>query len=153
MVSAVDDVVEMLFSFPFLVKQTIGSGVDEEFSDAFPTVGFPFNGAIGAMEFLDAIARMLSLALGLKPSFVGRIMLHGDEEKGLGSPFEKSVDDGKKVARNASGIGAFLAPTHLHSLFSAVFPRVNDNSGKAAPLEQVPARVFAIVGRADNGSF
>jgi len=77
MVSTVDDVVEILFSFPFLVKQTIRSGVNKEFSDAFPTVGFPFNGAIGSMEFLDAIARILSLALGLKPSFVGRIMFHG----------------------------------------------------------------------------
>jgi hypothetical protein len=153
MVSAVDNVVEILFSFPFVVKDAIGSGVSEQFSDAFPTVGFPFNGAIGGMEFTNAIARMLSLTVGFQASLIGRIMLHGDEEKGLGSPFEKSVDDGKKVARNASGIGAFLAPTHLHSLFSAVFPRVNDNSGKAAPLEQVPARVFTIVGRADNGSF
>jgi hypothetical protein len=77
MVSTVDNVVEILFSFPFLVKDAIGSGVNEQLGDAFPAIGFPFNGTIGAMKFLDAIARMLSLALGLKPSFVGGIVFHG----------------------------------------------------------------------------
>ena len=71
-----DDVVEMLFSLPCMVKDAIGSVVDEQFSDAFPAVGFPFNGAIGRMELANAIARMLSLALGLKPSFVRRVVLH-----------------------------------------------------------------------------
>ena len=51
MVSTVDNVVEILLSFPLMVKQTVGSGVRSQFSNALPTIGFPFDGAISNLPF------------------------------------------------------------------------------------------------------
>jgi hypothetical protein len=63
--------VEIVFSFPLVVEQAVGSGVCGQLSDALPAIGFPFDGAIGAVEFANAIARVLGLAIGFELGEVG----------------------------------------------------------------------------------
>ena len=65
MVSTVDDVVEILFSFPLVIKNCVAGVMKLKIGDALPTIGFPFVAAIAEHDTSDAIARMLSLALGL----------------------------------------------------------------------------------------
>ena len=66
-----DDGVEILLSFPLVVEQAIGSVVRGQLSQAFPAIGLPFDGAIGAVEFANAIARVLGPAVGFKLGEVG----------------------------------------------------------------------------------
>jgi hypothetical protein len=63
--------VEIVFSFPLVVEQAVGNFVRGHLSQAFPSVGLPFDGAIGAVEFANAIARVLGLAIGFKLGEVG----------------------------------------------------------------------------------
>ena len=66
-----NDGVEIVFGFPLVIEQTIRSGGRGQLSEAFPAISFPLNGAVGAVEFANAIARMLCLAVGLKLGKVG----------------------------------------------------------------------------------
>lgn len=60
-----DDGVEILLGFPLVIEQSVGSVMEGQLGQALPTIGFPLDGAIGAMEFPDAIARMLGSTVGL----------------------------------------------------------------------------------------
>ena len=55
-----------MFSFPLMVKDAIGSGVDGKLCNAFPAVCFPLLGTIGTQILLNAIATVLCLAISLK---------------------------------------------------------------------------------------
>ena len=63
MVSTVNDVEEILFSFPLVIKQSVGSVVRGQFSNTLPTIGFPFDNAANSMKLSDAIATVLCLAI------------------------------------------------------------------------------------------
>jgi len=80
---AVEDVVEIALSLPLVVKDAIGSGLKLEFSDAFPAVSFPLAGTISTEILLNAITTVLSLAVSFEAGFVGGIVFHGSERKGL----------------------------------------------------------------------
>jgi hypothetical protein len=59
-----NDGVEIVFSFPLVVEQAVGGVVRRKLGQALPAIGFPFDGAVSAMELPDAIARMLGLPVG-----------------------------------------------------------------------------------------
>jgi hypothetical protein len=66
-----NDGVEILLSFPLVIKQAVGSGVRGQFSETLPPISFPLNGAISAMELADAVAGVLGLAVGFKLGEIG----------------------------------------------------------------------------------
>ena len=66
-----NDGVEIVFSFPLAIEQSVGSLVHGQLSKALPSIGLPLNGAIGAVELTDAIAGVLGLAVSLKLGEVG----------------------------------------------------------------------------------
>ena len=61
-----DDVVEILFSFPLVIKQSVGSVVNRKLSESLPAIGFPFVAAISEHDASDAIARVLGLTVGFE---------------------------------------------------------------------------------------
>jgi len=79
--------VEIVFSFPLVIEQAVGSFVHGQLSEALPPIGLPLNGAISAMKRANAVARMLSLAVGFKLGEVGTFAvtfngaMHGFERK------------------------------------------------------------------------
>ncbi len=97
---AVNAKVEILFGFPFVVKQSVGSVVKLEFSYALPSISFPFRGAIGAKIGANAIAAMLRLAISFKLGQIGILSVafdsavHGsvankgtiEENRGISAP-------------------------------------------------------------------
>jgi hypothetical protein len=84
--SNVDGVVEELLSLPLMVKDAIASGMHLQFSDALPAISFPFAGTISAKILLNAIARVLCLAVSFKTSFVGREVFHDERREGALPP-------------------------------------------------------------------
>ena len=64
-------IVEILFSLPLMVKNTIRSVVKLKLCDAFPSVCFPFSGTIFAHILLNAVATILGLAVSFKLVNVG----------------------------------------------------------------------------------
>ena len=78
---------KVVFSFPLMVEQSVGSSVCGQLGETLPPIGLPFNGAIGAVEFANAIARMLSLPVSFKLGQIGTFAVafngavHGFEEK------------------------------------------------------------------------
>ena len=61
-----NDGVEIVFSFPLVIEQAVGSLVHGQLSETLPPIGLPFNGAIGAVELTDAVAGVLRLTVGFK---------------------------------------------------------------------------------------
>lgn len=70
--------VEIVFSFPLVIEQTVGSFVRGQLSNALPAIGFPFNSAIGTVEFAHAIARVLGLAISFELGEVGALAMAFD---------------------------------------------------------------------------
>jgi len=66
-----NDGVEIVFSFPLVIEQAVGSFMHGQLSEALPPIGFPLNGAIGAVELADAVAGVLGLTVGFKLGEVG----------------------------------------------------------------------------------
>ena len=66
-----NDGVEIVFSFPLVVEQAVGSGVRGQLSETLPSIGLPLNGAISAVIRANAVARMLRLTIGFKLGEIG----------------------------------------------------------------------------------
>ena len=61
-----NDGVEIVFSFPLVIEQAVGSFVHGQLSETLPPIGLPLNGAISTVKLANAVARMLGLTVGLK---------------------------------------------------------------------------------------
>ena len=91
-----------------------------QLSQALPAIGFPFNGAISAMELPDAIARMLGSTVGFQAGFIGGIVLHGFGEGGPRGPLQvmyKQEGPGQPLRNNCLQTVWALRALHHHERF------------------------------------
>jgi hypothetical protein len=71
----VENVVEILLSFPLVIKQSVGSVMSGKFSNTFPPIGFPFDDAANSVKLSDAIATVLRLTVSFKLGKIGTFLM------------------------------------------------------------------------------